>query len=239
MAGATVDVFGYSQSYALFNKLNYRPRPVFQSYMAYSRATMEANDRFYLSDKAPEFVIFELAPIGGRFPPVEDASALRDLFVSYQPVLSEGHFLLLRHSGTVKAELTLIKDGTVSPGEAIDLQNVGHTNIWLEIEFHPSLLGRLQQFLYKPAPVRLVIQRRSEGASELAYPVPAAMLSAGFVAGPIVLDKDYVKRFYDGGKMSWPDSYSIELPASASMMWQSQIHYHVYRIDNRIAASTR
>lgn len=239
VAEATVDVFGYSQSYALFNKINYHPRPVFQSYMAYSRATMEANDRFYLSDKAPEFVIFELAPIGGRFPPVEDAHVLRDLLVRYQPVLSEEHFLLLRHSGMVKPELTLIKEGIVSAGEPIELQNLRQTNIWLEIELQPSLPGRLQQFFYKPASVRLVIQRRSEGASELAFPVPAAMLSAGFVAGPIVLDKDDVKRVYDGGKTLWADSYSIELPANASRMWQSKIHYRVYRIDNRIGGSPR
>src|SRR5207248_1142988 len=35
---ATLDVFGQEQSYAVFTGLNYRPRPIFQSYMAYNPA---------------------------------------------------------------------------------------------------------------------------------------------------------------------------------------------------------
>jgi len=41
VAHAPVDVFGQDQLYAIINDLNYRPRPIFQSYMAYNTASRE------------------------------------------------------------------------------------------------------------------------------------------------------------------------------------------------------
>ena len=232
--GATVDVFGYSQSYALFNGLNYHPRPVFQSYMAYNLRVMDFNEQFYLSDQAPQFVLFDLSPIDGRFPPVEDAHVLRDMLFNYRPILNDERLLLLRRIGTEKPEVNLIKEGTVSAGEAIDLQPFHQTNLWLEIELRSSLVGCLRQFLYKPPTVRLVLRRGSDGAPAHAFAVPAAMLSAGFLANPVLLDKDDVKRLYDGGKVSRPDSYSIEVPPNALKFWQPQIHFKLYGINNKI-----
>ena len=49
----TTDVFGQIQMYALFNELNYRPRPVFQSYSTFNRRLMELNSRFYNLQQRP------------------------------------------------------------------------------------------------------------------------------------------------------------------------------------------
>ena len=71
---STVDVFGQNSAYALFNDLNYRPRPVFQSYAVFNAPLMEINDRAFAADAAPAFVLFNLPrhqralPAAGRCP---------------------------------------------------------------------------------------------------------------------------------------------------------------------------
>src|SRR5262249_54445990 len=54
---APVDVLGYEQTIALYNGLTYRPRPVFQSYCAYTSHLARLNDAFYRSSRAPDYVL--------------------------------------------------------------------------------------------------------------------------------------------------------------------------------------
>src|SRR5207302_10303487 len=120
---STVDVFGQEQFYAVFNGLNYHPRPVFQSYMAYNRTLARLNEDFYLSTLAPEFVLFELNPIDRKFPPLEDSQVLLHLLINYQLAESEGPFLLLRSNATTPPELTLLREGMAKMGEHIFLND--------------------------------------------------------------------------------------------------------------------
>jgi hypothetical protein len=87
---ASVDVFGQNQVYALWNGLNYHPRPVFQSYAACNARLMRLNEAFYNSDKAPTYVMFSLGPIDRKFPALEDALLLKNLLFRYEPGGSEG-----------------------------------------------------------------------------------------------------------------------------------------------------
>ncbi|MGH7973099.1 MAG: hypothetical protein ACREIC_30645, partial [Limisphaerales bacterium] len=129
----SVDVFGCSQAYAIFNNFNYRPRPVFQSYAAYSAPLMNLNEQFYFSPRAPEFVLFSLNPIDERFPPLEDGRVFRDLFINYQPVGVEGPFLLLKTKPPVAPTLTLLREGIIGPGDVVGLKEYGDANLWLEM----------------------------------------------------------------------------------------------------------
>ena len=95
-SSGTVDFLGNLPSYAVLNSLNYRPRPVFQSYAAYNAALMKLNREFYLSEARPNYVICFLAPIDSRFPPLEDAPTLRNLLINYDLAAGEDAFLLLK-----------------------------------------------------------------------------------------------------------------------------------------------
>jgi hypothetical protein len=59
----TVDIYPDKQSVALAYPLEFRPRPVFQSYMAYSPRLARANADFLLDAAAPEWILFRIAPI--------------------------------------------------------------------------------------------------------------------------------------------------------------------------------
>lgn len=231
IGSATADVFGQNQMFALFNELNYHPRPVFQSYAAYSRSMMELNERFYLSPEAPEYVLFHLEAIDGRFSPLEDSFLLRDLLANYELAAREADYLLLRRKRTAPAKLTLLKEGTVAAGEKIDLRNYRDAHLWLEIELQPTWFGRLQKIFYKPPETRLTVWSQAETPSPMEFNAPATMLSAGFLASPLVTDNQDVLNLYTGVKTRLPGAFSVEPGLSAFNPWQSEIHFRIYRIE--------
>jgi hypothetical protein len=229
---STVDVFGGSQILAIFNDLNYRPRPNFQNIIAYSRPTMEINDRFLCSSNAPEFMMFNLEPIDLRFPPLEDAWVLRDLLENYDLAGNEGQNLLLRRNSIAPTALSLIKEGSVGPGEKINIADLRQTNLWMEIDLQPTLWGRLRKFLYKTpsSEVTMWSQVNREPAKPKTFHAPASMLSAGFLISPLILNNNDVIDLYSAGKIRALEALSVE----TSDGWKDQIHFRLYRIENKL-----
>ncbi len=229
---ASVDVFGQQQVYALLNGLDYRPRPVFQSYAACSAPLMRLNEQFYLSPAAPEYVIFALGGTDRKFPPLEDAMVLRDLLFNYRPAGAEHGFLLLKHNSSHPPRLKRLREGIVRPGERIDLRSAGGTNLWLEIELEPTLAGRFRRFLYRPPPVRLAAWSDDGPRSLLARRrAPAGMLEAGFVASPLLMRNEDVLDWYQGRPGSRPSGCSVELLAGEECFWQTAVRYRVFEIE--------
>ncbi|HOX55710.1 MAG TPA: hypothetical protein P5205_08800 [Candidatus Paceibacterota bacterium] len=231
---ASADVFGHWQAYALHNGWNYRPRPVFQSYVACSRALMQLNESFYLSKAAPEYVLFRLFALDRKFPSLEDAMVLRTLLANYQPIAAEDRFLLLRRIGTKRPVLSLVREGTVQPGQAIDLREFGNTDLWLEISLQPTLLGRLRQALYRPPTVRLAAWREPGGKLMVRNRAPAQMLAAGFLASPLLLNNDDVLNLYADRAVARPGACSVELLPGEGCYWQETIHYRIHKVQSRL-----
>jgi hypothetical protein len=229
---ARADVFGQYQAYAVFNELNYRPRPVFQSPAACNDRLMGLNEQFYLSPSAPEYVLFDLTPIDRKFPPLEDARVLRDLLVNYAPVASEGTFVLLRARSSDAPRLTLVRTGVVGPSQPIDLLGYGEAELWLEIALEPSFVGWLREFFYRPPIVRLAAWRSPAQDLIIRRRAPAAMLTAGFVASPLLTRNQDMLDLYNGNVSTRPAAYSVELLKGEERYWQTNIRYRIYRIEN-------
>ena len=229
---ASVDVFGDNAVYAIFNDLNYRPRPVFLSYLACTPRLMRLNEQFYLSPAAPEYVMFGLGAIDHRFAPLEDALVLRDLLINYEPVGGEGDFVLLKARSADPARLGLLREGVVRPGERIDLRDFGSANLWLEITLAPSLTGRLRELFYRPPPVRLAAWREPGKGLHTRRRAPAPMLAAGFVASPLLLRNEDVQDLYADRPVSRPAAYSVELLPGQERFWNEAIGFRVYAIRN-------
>jgi len=227
---AAADIFGQGQAVGLFNDFNYRPRPVFQSYAAYSRSLMELNGQFYLSKDAPEYVLFNLHALDGRYPPLEDAFVLRELLINYKLLFSEGDFLLLRRENTAGLQMTLIKEGTAGSDEKIDLPGQRDSYLWLEIEWPPAFLDRLREFFYKPRETQLILWSRSAESPPARFRAPAAMLSAGFLASPLVLDNQDAGNLYTGGDIHAAGAFSVQTAPGWPGSCPQQIHFRIYRI---------
>jgi hypothetical protein len=234
---ATVDVFGQYQAYALFNDLNYHPRPVFQSYSAYNESLMKLNDARYDSEAAPEFVLFNLESIDGRFPALEDAYTLRNLLVNYSPVECEGRFLLLKHRQSVVPAMSLLKEGSARLGDPINLGEFGDADLWMEISVEPTLRGRLRQLFFKPSEVYLGVWRRQPGSQVMDFRAPAPMLAAGFLASPLVFHNPEMVDCYTGRGAQRPETFSVDVEGRDMNFWQDDINYKIYRIETKLGRS--
>lgn len=232
-----IDVFGNHQCYAVFNGFNFHPRPCLQSYAAYSPGLAQMNESFYASSAAPEFVLLGLAPIDYHFAPLEDSLVFRDLLVNYNFVQAEGPFLLLKSSSRSRPKLDLLREGTVRPGQKLDLSGFQDSNIWLQLEVEPRIMGRVRQFLFKPPQIHLTVWRGANAnPAKEEFSAPAPLLRAGFVASPLLSTTDDVYAFYGGQVLARPSAYSVDLAQSGTVYWQSDIRFRVYRIDNPLPA---
>jgi lysophospholipase L1-like esterase len=234
---ASVDVFGEWQAYALHNGWNYRPRPVFQSYVACSQPLMQLNQQFYLSPAAPEYVLFRLFGFDQKFAPLEDAPLLRTLLANYQPIVAEGPFLLLKHAATTTPAVELVREGTVQAGQAIDLRQFGDTDLWLEAALEPTWLGRLRQVLYRPPTVRLAAWREPGGKLMVRKRAPAQMLAAGFLLSPLLLNNEDVLNLYAGRATARPGACAVELLPGERRYWQDALRYRLYKVPSRLGRS--
>jgi hypothetical protein len=231
---STVDVFGSVQAYALLNGLNYRPRPVFQSYAAYTPGLAQLNEEFFLSDKGPEFVLFELSAPYHRFRTLDDGPALRSLLINYVWVAVEGPLVLLKRKSALRAKLTLLQEGTISAGKRIDLSQYPGANLWVELEVEPSVSGRVVKFLYRPPPIRLSVWGESAtGSKRLARRRAAPLvLKTGFVACPFPLNEDDARELFTGRRALRPAALSVEPDPGSEHFWKEAIRFHLYQIGN-------
>lgn len=236
---ATVDMFGCEQISVLANELNYRPRPVFQTYAVYSAPLMEWNEQFYKSAAAPEYVLFRLVGMDRRFPPLEDAFLFRHLLMNYRPVASEQQFLLLQSSGKEIPQLKLLREGTTHPGERVSLAEYGNANLWLQLDLKETLLGRLRHFFYQPAKSRLVVwPGTSTSPTARRFRAPAAMANAGFLVSPLELNTDDVLALYQGIEPIRPSAWAIEFNPGDRKFWQPTFSFRVYRLENELGRAT-
>jgi hypothetical protein len=234
IGNSTVDVFGYNQGYALFNGLNYRPRPVFQGYSVYNARLMRLNDQFYDSTNSPEFVLFNLASIDGRYPPLDDSYALRNLLINYVPVDGEGPFLLLKRQGFVPPEMTLLREETVAPGERIDLTEFGDVDVWMEITVTPSLPGRMRSFLSQPAETYIAVWGNGSQGPVAGFRAPVPMLAAGFLASPFAMQTPDILNLYMGTRIARPTGWSVEFAPDTRKFWQDKIVCRIYKVETKL-----
>lgn len=103
--GNTIDTYPWETSYISANNLNWKPRPVFQSYITYTPYLDRENAEFYDSTKAPSFILWERKHWGGETGSIDGRYLLNDepltlfqLLKHYQPVYKNSAIILLKRS---------------------------------------------------------------------------------------------------------------------------------------------
>ena len=179
-------------------------------------------------------MLFQLYALDRKFPPLEDAWVLRTLLANYQPLATEGGFVLLKRVAAKPPVVVLVREETVRPGQAIDLRELGDTDLWLEITLEPSLLGRLRQLIYRPPTVRLAAWREPGGKLMVRNRAPAQMLAAGFLASPLLLNNQDVLNLYASRAIARPGACAVELLPGEQRYWQDAVRYRIYKVQSRL-----
>lgn len=193
-----VDLFGQAQGALLINDFNYAPRPIFQSYSAYTSPLLRINEAYYLGADAPPFVLLHIAPIDQHYPTSEDALALLALLRNYKPAALEKGFLLMRRDPAAKPQRQADFDGpftTVSAGEWLEL-DAGDQSRMIYLRYELSLLGKLRAFALREPPMMMEVQS-ADGTAER-FRLVRNSSREGFLISPFLPNQDFYLRWYAG-----------------------------------------
>lgn len=217
---ATIDVFNYNQGVAILNNLNYRPRPIFQSYSAYTPRLAARNLKFYQSDRAPEYVLWRQVSIDSRYPTIDDSLLIPELPRMYQPVFTEGDYLLLKRrpgeqSGRLERRLLLVR--SLHLGETLELPPSFEQPLWLHARLPLNKLGHLRALLYKPPMLRLVV--KDNYGSEYVWRILPRIAEDGFLLSPLLETQADFTSYMQGRGKKWIRSLRFEAPKSDREFW--------------------
>ncbi len=223
----SVDVFGYEQAIALLNDLDYRPRPVFQGYSAYTPFLAACNRRFYLGPTAPAFVILKYQTVDDRFAAEDDAGALEVILRDYEPVATEEEYMLWKRKAVSPplAPHRLVREGTATWGEPLPLLS-NECPVWIEVEIGSSWLGKLREFLYKPAKITMTLETVDHEAHR--YRLVRPVGRSGFMVNPAVRNQaDLLEMYRNPGKGNTV-SVTLDVGNSARLLYSTNYHYRIY-----------
>jgi len=225
----TVDIYPWNSQLLFENKLNFLPRPIFQSYTAYTKYLEEINFENYNNlNKRPEFVIYEFLSIDQRYPLYDESKVNLSLTKNYQLVdtfnFQERDFLVLQK----KKDFKLItfepsKDYYIKWGEDL----VFKENTYYEIKVKHNLIGKLISVFEHAPEIKILIT----GNTSYEYRIGKNLLESGiFLDRKINSTTDYAKLFIGDQMNELEKIKSVKLVNHMNEAFKSEIKVIEYNI---------
>jgi hypothetical protein len=196
----TADFYEYDQSALLASDNEWNPRPVIQSYSAYTPTLAMLNEQHLRGPSAPEWVLFQLQSLDGRLPSLDDGLSWPALLDNYSFVSFNDEVLLMRKDPIVhpSSKYDWIYTETCKTGAVVNLPNADGL-LFAEVELKPTFAGRLAIALLNPPQLRIELGLR-DGTSR-SYRVVSKMMTTGFLVSPLVSNTEEVASLLDGSKL--------------------------------------
>ena len=221
----SVDVMNYLALAAIINGMNYRPRPVFQGFVAYTPALQNLNADYFRSAERPHFVMLRQQATDNRFPTLEDSAAMNYVLNNYAPVARDGDFLILQQRTAEDPAFQLVHEQTLHFGEKLDLTRWADAPLFMAVSIRPSILGRAITFVYQPEPLFMGIAR---GGTLERFRIVPSMAAQPFLVNPL-LNGTYDVLFFDMSARRPPtNSVVFERPENGSFEFQDNLSVRLY-----------
>lgn len=181
----TTDIYSTNQSYLISSGNAWSPRPIFQSYSAYTPELAEINKNHLLGSFAPDNIIFKIEPIDRRIPSMEDGASWPILMTNYRPTRMENDFLFLSRIKNPKSfqEQIKIKKEMHVFGESVLLPK-SEQPVFASIIIKKTIWGRIVNFLFKPSINILTFELHN--GSRKTYKIAPGMMASGFLISPLI-----------------------------------------------------
>jgi hypothetical protein len=182
----TVDVYPWGQELLLAHDLDYDPRPVFQSYLAFSTPLARMNVLFLAGPRAPDNILFDISPIDLRYPSEQDGLSWPEFFRHYDLKAAAGRWLLLsRRANSRDVSFVPIKSVHANVLQSIVVPD-SDDPVWISFRLRPTLLNSIMRAIYKPPTIVLAVTTPHEQA---VYRLPLDVADSGFLLSPKITDR--------------------------------------------------
>lgn len=225
------DIYRIYQADLIASGNEWNPRPVMQSYSAYTPSLVEMNKQHLLGVNRPDNIFFRLDSIDYRLPSLADGASLPILLSSYMPVSYVNNFLLLKARHTVvkpEPEMTLISEGRYPFGHRFKVPGY-HNLLFVKLDVRPTFFGRIASLLYKPEIIQIKVVLKN--GNEYAYRIIPEMAKTGFILSPLILNTNDFGRLYVPSKYRGDNEVSSIVLVTNNFYWKSDMHIEFYSID--------
>lgn len=219
-----IDVMPVDIASLYFNGLNYKPRPVIQSYVASSTSLNVINCNHYKSSNSAKFILFNNGSINNRYPFWDESLVKQVLISKYEPLDSlfawkgnEKHdtsFLLIKRELPLKFIEKLITDTTLIFNKKYYIPKTDNL-IYISAELEYSNWGKLQKILYQP-PIIFIKLFYEDGATGTYRLIVPEMQHGVIINKKVLTNSDaYLLFKYQGRKNKNITSFIIQPENSA------------------------
>jgi hypothetical protein len=161
-----VDIIPWEISLVAANQLNWKPRPIFQSYSAYTKSLDNLNFESYVKEPR-DYIFYDFTSIDGRHPFFDEPKTFSHVLCNYQLSADASNFIntkkqvsliLLEKRNSSRCSSIFLSDklsinwNTVYPIEISE-----GTITRASIKFKYSLIGKIYKTIFRAPPVMMKI----------------------------------------------------------------------------------
>jgi hypothetical protein len=181
----TVDELTIDSAELVATNVDWRPRPVYESFLTLSPALVKLNSDYLAGDHAPDHLLISLLTTDAKYPFLEDGLALPAILQHYRPDAITHEFLYFTHLPKgQETPLTLQPLQTVQ-ADAEDIVTLPEAPLlWATIHIEETLFGRLIAVFDKFPEIQ--IEATLQDGSTRAYRAASSMLDYGFMVSPLI-----------------------------------------------------
>jgi hypothetical protein len=240
---ATMDLYSYMQFILFANSAKYAPRPVPQSYVAYTTRLAEMNADHLRGPSAADCLLFGIMPLGGQYPSQDDGLSWPELWSRYEPdpvdlPFSALEYLVLRRSKEPRPfQRTLLSTCTAELGKAVEVPAADKGPVWVEMDISQSLAGLLAETALKGPSLELEVKLRNGASGK--FSLVRKLAGSGFLLSPLIADASW---FGWAASTPWNEPHwqsaladrSVETMAigtSGPWAYRDQITVRFFRLD--------
>ncbi|MDF5720634.1 MAG: hypothetical protein PUP91_09130, partial [Rhizonema sp. PD37] len=215
--GKPIDIIPWEISLAPANQLNWRPRPIFQSYSAYT-TTLDNINFDSLSKENRDYLFYQFLAIDGRHPFFDEPKTFFYIFCNYKPSAEIPGFVKTpKLSNIVLLEKS--NEGRCSPTSVSEISSIAwdsphsveasnnETIIRANFKFQYSLVGKIYKTLFRAPRVMMKIDYID--ASEKTYRIIPENSENGVIVSHLPRDDNEALSFLQGKLPTRVKSFSF------------------------------
>lgn len=225
----TVDVYPWNIQLLFENKLNYLPRPVIQSYTAYTKYLEDLNFEHYNSENAPQFVLFNYLSIDNRYPLFDEVKMNLILLKNYSKIdafiLNGNDYILLEKKKNIKpVKLKFIKEYAM----LINSPLIPKKDVYYELELYHTLSGKLYSLFKHTPSIKIAIKTANRKISE--FKTSNALLKTGIFSDKFINRNEEFQETIDSLNKQKTVIIEYNLIPQKSKFFKEKVRIKEYKI---------
>jgi hypothetical protein len=213
-SGADVDILPWDITDLVANNLKYKPRPVIQSYSAYTEALQDLNKAHFDSSKSPSYVVINSQSIDRRIEPDLDYKSLETISHKYTHIGygSKGSLILKRKPAIAQKSETIwsstifdFSKSNLSAKSWLKLPKDMHPGSKFSIIVNPGLSRRILSIAFKPSPILLKIKFNDGSVRSFRF---SESTTRDVPLYPFVLDNGTLRDYLHALRGDWKEETS-------------------------------